>query len=82
MADQFWGALASLIVGLALGAVGRSLLRGRVRLSWSDAVVAGLIGAAGGSVIAVILGGADRAVSLVSVSVAVLVAVLAAPDGC
>ncbi len=49
MSEQFWAVAASLLAGLVLGGLGRVLLRSRIRLSWSDAVVAGLIGAAVGA---------------------------------
>jgi hypothetical protein len=39
-------------VGLGLGVLGRALLRNRVRLSWSDALLAGVAGAAVGSFVA------------------------------
>jgi hypothetical protein len=52
MANQTWGILISAALGLGLGGLGRALLRSRVRLSLSDAVVAGLIGAAAGSLLA------------------------------
>jgi len=70
VADQAWSVLASLAAGLALGGLGRTLLRSRVRLSWSDAVVAGLVGAAAGSVVAGVSGSPGRSLPLLAVAVA------------
>lgn len=44
--------VAAVCVGLGLGVLGRTLLRSRVRLSWSDALLAGIVGAAVGSLFA------------------------------
>jgi uncharacterized membrane protein YeaQ/YmgE (transglycosylase-associated protein family) len=44
--------VASLVVGLGFGALGRGLLSRRPSVGWSDSVVAGLVGAALGSVVA------------------------------
>ena len=50
----------ALAVGFGLGAAGRALLRSRVRLSWSDAVVAGLLGALVGALVGGLLPGGPR----------------------
>jgi uncharacterized membrane protein YeaQ/YmgE (transglycosylase-associated protein family) len=58
--ETFWVLAASLVIGVALGAAGRTLLRSRVRLSWSDAVLAGLLGAVAGSLVGGLLPGGPR----------------------
>ncbi|GAB1640593.1 hypothetical protein KRMM14A1259_10160 [Krasilnikovia sp. MM14-A1259] len=60
----------SIGLGLGLGALGRAVLRNRVRLSWSDAVVAGLIGTACGSLVAGAGRGAGTQLPLVAGAVA------------
>ena len=52
--------VGALVVGFALGAVGRAVLRSRVRLSWSDSVVAGLLGAVVGSLVGGLVPGGPR----------------------
>ncbi|WP_167880370.1 AlbA family DNA-binding domain-containing protein [Nocardioides guangzhouensis] len=74
MPDQFLAVAASLIAGIGLGFLGRALLRSRVRLSWSEAVVGGLVGAAGGTLFA---GFAGTPHPVLAAGVALAVTVLA-----
>ena len=60
MSDTTWVLVSALAVGFLLGAVGRALLRSRVRLSWSDAVVAGLLGAVVGTLVGGLVPGGPR----------------------
>jgi hypothetical protein len=77
MADQTWGIVISAGLGFGLGGLGRALLRSRVRLSWSDAVVAGLLGAVAGSLFAGLVRGLDGGLPLVAAAVAVAATVAA-----
>jgi uncharacterized membrane protein YeaQ/YmgE (transglycosylase-associated protein family) len=72
----FWVLLFSLVTGVALGAAGRALLRSRVRLSWSDAALAGLLGAVVGSLVGGLLPGGPRPWLAVLVSVVATAALL------
>ena len=60
MSDTTRVLVSALAVGFLLGAVGRALLRSRVRLSWSDAVVAGLLGAVVGTLVGGLVPGGPR----------------------
>ncbi len=60
MSDATWVLVSALGVGVVLGAAGRALLRSRVRLSWSDSVVAGLLGAVVGTLIGGLVPGGPR----------------------
>ena len=60
MSDSTWVLVTALVVGCVLGAAGRALLRSRVRLSWSDSVVAGLLGAVLGSLVGGLAPGGPR----------------------
>ena len=52
--------LIALVVGLALGLIGRQLLRSRVRLSIAEATLCGIVGAiVGGTVAGLVLGRPD-----------------------
>jgi hypothetical protein len=61
-------------VGLAV--LGRWLLRNRVRLSWSDALVAGMSGAAAGSLVSGVVHSLDASSPLLSAGVAIGVTLL------
>ena len=52
MDNAYFAFVVAVVVGLGLGVLGRALLRSRVRLSWSDALLAGVAGAAIGSLMA------------------------------
>ncbi|GAB1691948.1 helix-turn-helix domain-containing protein [Krasilnikovia sp. M28-CT-15] len=71
MANQTWAILVSIGLGLGLGGVGRLALRRRIRVSWSDAVVAGLLGAACGSIVGGVGHSAGRQLPVVAGAVAV-----------
>jgi uncharacterized membrane protein YeaQ/YmgE (transglycosylase-associated protein family) len=71
MSDQTQAFVASLVVGFGFGALGRAMLRRRVTLGWSDAIVAGLVGAACGSLVAGVFRQRGAAAPLLSALVAV-----------
>ena len=49
--NQSTAYVLALLVGVGLGLLGRTLLRSRVRLAWSEAVLAGVVGSAAGVVV-------------------------------
>jgi len=60
VSDVTWVLVCALGVGVVLGAAGRVMLRSRVRLSWSDSVVAGLLGAVIGTLVGGLVPGGPR----------------------